>query len=172
MDTTHPRMTLPRYAAWLLLAVLIAVLDLWTKALATANLELYRPVEITGWLNLTLAHNTGAAFSFLADGDGWQRIFFIVVASGISLFLLVWLWRIPLQGRALPAALMLLLGGAIGNLVDRVRLGYVVDFIDVHYGGWHWPAFNIADSAIVIGIALMLIESLLPPRGTPAPAAE
>ncbi|WP_318284768.1 signal peptidase II [Halomonas denitrificans] len=165
-------MTLPRYAAWLLLAVLIAVLDLWTKALATANLELYRPVEITGWLNLTLAHNTGAAFSFLADGDGWQRIFFIVVASGISLFLLVWLWRIPLQGRALPAALMLLLGGAIGNLVDRVRLGYVVDFIDVHYGGWHWPAFNIADSAIVIGIALMLIESLLPPRGTPAPAAE
>ncbi len=169
MDTTHPRMTLPRYAAWLLLAALIAVLDLWTKALASASLELYRPVEVTGWLNLTLAHNTGAAFSFLADGDGWQRIFFIVVASGISVFLLAWLWRIPLQARALPAALMLLLGGAIGNLVDRVRLGYVVDFIDVHYAGWHWPAFNIADSAIVIGIALMLIESLLPPRGVPTP---
>ncbi len=167
MDTTHPRMTLPRYAAWLLLAALIVVLDLWTKALASSSLELYRPVEVTGWLNLTLAHNTGAAFSFLADGDGWQRIFFIVVASGISLFLLAWMWRIPLRARALPAALMLLLGGAIGNLVDRVRLGYVVDFIDVHYGGWHWPAFNIADSAIVIGIVLMLIESLLPPRGAP-----
>ncbi|WP_240956112.1 signal peptidase II [Wenzhouxiangella sp. XN79A] len=157
-------MTLPRYAAWLGLAAVIVVLDLWTKHLASSNLDLYRPVPITGWLNMTLAHNTGAAFSFLADGGGWQRIFFIVVASGISVFLLIWLWRLPLQARALPSALMLLLGGAIGNLVDRVTLGYVVDFIDVHYAGWHWPAFNLADSAIVIGVGLMMIESLLPPR--------
>ncbi len=164
MDTTHPRMTLPRYAAWLGLAAVIAVLDLWTKHLATINLELYRPVPVTDWLNMTLAHNTGAAFSFLADGDGWQRIFFIVVASVISVFLLVWMWRLPLQARALPAALALVLGGAIGNLVDRATLGYVVDFIDVHYAGWHWPAFNLADSAIVIGVGLMMIESLLPPR--------
>lgn len=169
MDTTHPRMTLPKYAAWLALAAVIVVLDLWTKHLATLNLELYRPVPVTGWLNMTLAHNTGAAFSFLADGDGWQRIFFIVVASGISIFLLSWLWRLPLQARALPSALMLVLGGAIGNLVDRVTLGYVVDFIDVHYAGWHWPAFNLADSAIVVGVGLMMIESLLPPR-TPAVA--
>lgn len=170
MDTVHPRMTLPRYLAWLGLAAVIVLLDLWTKHLASANLELYRPVPVTGWLNMTLAHNTGAAFSFLADGDGWQRTFFIVVASAISVFLVIWLWRLPLQARALPAALSLLLGGAIGNLVDRIQLGYVVDFIDVHYAGWHWPAFNLADSAIVIGIGLMMIESLLPPRRPPSAA--
>ena len=167
METAHPRMTLPRFGAWLLLAVLVVVLDLWTKHLAVANLELYRPIPITGWLNLTLAHNTGAAFSLLADSGGWQRWFFIVFAVGISIFLLVWLWRLPLAARALPVSLTLLLGGAIGNLVDRIRLGYVVDFIDVHYNSWHWPAFNIADSAIVIGVTLMLIESLLPPRKPP-----
>ncbi|MCA1780164.1 MAG: signal peptidase II [Xanthomonadaceae bacterium] len=166
MDTIHPRMTIPRYAAWLLLAAVIVVLDLWTKYLASASLELYRPVALTSWLNLTLAHNTGAAFSFLADGQGWQRWFFVIAATLISLVLLGWLWRLPLNARALPVALALLLGGAIGNLVDRIRLGYVVDFIDVHYAGWHWPAFNIADSAIVIGVILMLIESLLPPRGS------
>jgi len=167
MDTALPRMTLPRFGAWLLLAGLVIALDLWTKQLATENLELYRPVPITDWLNLTLAHNTGAAFSLLADGDGWQRWFFIIFAGGISIFLLGWLWRQPLSARALPVALMLLLGGAVGNLVDRIRLGYVVDFIDVHYSNWHWPAFNVADSAIVIGVILMLIESLLPPRRPP-----
>lgn len=172
MDTIHPRMTLPHVAAWLGLAAAVVVLDLWTKHLASANLELYRPVPITSWLNLTLAHNTGAAFSFLAGGDGWQRWFFIVAATAISLFLVVWLWRLPIHARALPAALMLLLGGAVGNLVDRVRLGYVVDFIDVHAGGWHWPAFNIADSAIVIGVTLMLVESLFPPRAPTAGAAD
>lgn len=164
MDTIHPRMTLPNVVAWLALAAAIVVLDLWTKHLASANLELYRPVPITDWLNLTLAHNTGAAFSFLAGGGGWQRWFFIIAASAISVFLIVWLWRLPMHARALPTALMLLLGGAVGNLVDRVRLGHVVDFIDVHVGGWHWPAFNVADSAIVIGVTLMLIESLFPPR--------
>ena len=124
-------------------------------------------VPVTGWMNLTLAHNTGAAFSLFADAAGWQRWFFIVVASGISVFLVIWLWRLPLSARLLPAALMLILGGAIGNLVDRVRLGYVVDFIDLHYNNWHWPAFNLADSAIVIGVTLMLVESLLPPRKPP-----
>ena len=166
-DAMHPRMTLPRFTAWLLLAALVVALDLWTKHLATANLELYRPVPVTGWMNLTLAHNTGAAFSLFADAAGWQRWFFIVVASGISVFLVIWLWRLPLSARLLPAALMLILGGAIGNLVDRVRLGYVVDFIDLHYNNWHWPAFNLADSAIVIGVTLMLVESLLPPRKPP-----
>ncbi|MGK7295875.1 MAG: signal peptidase II [Candidatus Wenzhouxiangella sp. M2_3B_020] len=166
-DIMHPRMTLPRYGAWLLLALLVVALDLWTKHLASQNLELYRPIPVTGWMNLTLAHNTGAAFSLFADHAGWQRWFFIVFATGISVFLLVWLWRLPLGARLLPVALMLVLGGAIGNLVDRITLGYVVDFIDLHYGGWHWPAFNIADSAIVIGVTLMLIEGLLPPRETP-----
>jgi signal peptidase II len=166
-DPMHPRMTLPRFGAWLLLAGLVVALDLWTKHLASTNLALYRPVPLTGWMNLTLAHNTGAAFSLLADQDGWQRWFFIAFAVGISGFLVLWLWRLPLGARLLPAALMLVLGGAIGNLVDRVRLGYVVDFIDLHYGDWHWPAFNIADSAIVIGATLMLIEALLPPRNPP-----
>lgn len=168
MDTGHPRMTVQRYAAWLLLAAVIVALDQWTKHLAVVNLELYRPVELTSWVNLTLAHNTGAAFSFLAEGDGWQRWFFITFASAIGIFLLVWLWRLPLTARALPVALMLLLGGAVGNLIDRIRLGYVVDFVDLHYAGWHWPAFNVADSAIVIGVTLMLIESLLPPRSPPS----
>jgi len=163
----HPRMTAPRYLAWLLLAGLVVVLDLWTKHLATTSLQLYQPVPVTDWFNLTLAHNTGAAFSLLAEGDGWQRWFFIIVGTGISLFLLVWMARLPRAARALPVALMLILGGAIGNLVDRFRLGYVVDFIDLHYGGWHWPAFNIADSAIVIGVILMLLESLFAPRQTP-----
>ncbi|MDT8450005.1 MAG: signal peptidase II [Wenzhouxiangellaceae bacterium] len=168
MDSGHPRMTVQRYAAWLLLAAVIVALDQWTKHLAVASLELYRPVELTSWANLTLAHNTGAAFSFLADGDGWQRWFFITFASAIGILLLIWLWRLPLTARALPVALMLLLGGAVGNLIDRIRLGYVVDFVDLHYAGWHWPAFNVADSAIVIGVTLMLIESLLPPRSPPA----
>lgn len=160
-------MTVQRYAAWLALAAGVVALDLWTKYLAMANLELFRPVPMTGWFNLTLAHNTGAAFSLLAEGGGWQRWFFIVVASGISVFLLGWLWRLPLAARALPVALMLVLGGAIGNLIDRIRFGYVVDFIDLHYAGWHWPAFNLADSAIVVGVGLMLLESLFPPRTPP-----
>lgn len=160
-------MTVQRYAAWLALAAGVVALDLWTKYLAMANLELFRPVPMTDWFNLTLAHNTGAAFSLLAEGGGWQRWFFIVVASGISVFLLGWLWRLPLAARALPVALMLVLGGAIGNLIDRIRFGYVVDFIDLHYAGWHWPAFNLADSAIVVGVGLMLLESLFPPRTPP-----
>jgi len=167
MDSAHPRMTVQRYAAWLALAASVVALDLWTKHLALTSLELFRPVPVTAWFNLTLAHNTGAAFSLLADGGGWQRWLFIVVASGISLFLLAWLWRLPLVARALPVSLMLILGGAVGNLIDRIRFGYVVDFIDLHYAGWHWPAFNLADSAIVIGVGLMLLESMFPPRPPP-----
>lgn len=162
--TTLPHMTAGRYLSWLLLAAVVIALDLWTKHLASQHLELYNPVAITSWFNMTLAHNSGAAFSLLAEAGGWQRGFFIVVGSGISIFLLIWLWRLPLAARALPSALMLILGGAIGNLVDRIRLGYVVDFIDLHYASWHWPAFNIADSAIVLGVGLMLVESLFPPH--------
>ena len=106
------------------------------------HLELYRPNAVFSWLNFTLAHNTGAAFSFLAGGSGWQRWFLSVVAVIIVGVLLVWLWRLPHRARLLPSALALVIGGAIGNVVDRIRFGYVVDFIDVHYAGWHWPAFN------------------------------
>ncbi len=158
-----------KYALWLGLALLLVILDYGTKHMATQNLVLYQPVPITDWFNLTLAHNEGAAFSLLADAGGWQRWFFTTVAVIISAVLLIWLWRLPNRSRLLPSALMLVLGGAIGNVIDRLRFGYVVDFIDVHYQGWHWPAFNIADSAIVLGVILLLIDGFLP-RGAPQSA--
>jgi signal peptidase II len=146
---------------WLLLSVIIVVLDLWTKALATESLSLYRPEELTSWLNMTLAHNYGAAFSFLSDAGGWQRWFFTVLASVVTLVLVIWLLRLPSSEKLTAAALCLIIGGAVGNLIDRIINGYVVDFIDVYYQGWHWPAFNLADSAITCGVILLLLDSLL-----------
>lgn len=154
----------PRYFLWLGLAGVLVALDLWTKHLATQTLELYRPRVVTDWLNLTLAHNDGAAFSFLAGAGGWQRWFFTAVAILVSGVLLFWLKSLPDRSRLLPVSLALVLGGALGNMIDRIRLGYVVDFIDVHYQGWHWPAFNVADSVIVIGVVLLLIEGFIPRR--------
>jgi signal peptidase II len=145
---------------WLLLAAVVVALDLWTKHLAVSLLTLYEPVEVTAWLNWRLAHNPGAAFSFLAGAGGWQRWFFTVLAVVVTAFLLVWLLRTDRRERLVPLALSLVMGGAIGNLVDRLRHGYVIDFIDVHARGWHWPAFNIADSAIVCGIILLLLDAL------------
>ena len=147
--------------AWLLMSAVIIALDLWTKGLATESLTLYRPLELTSWLNMTLAHNYGAAFSFLSDAGGWQRWFFAVLASVVTLVLIVWLFRLPLEEKATGAALGLIIGGALGNLVDRVNHGYVVDFIDVYYKTSHWPAFNLADSAITGGVILLLIDGLL-----------
>ena len=147
--------------AWLLVSALIVVLDLWTKSLATESLSLYRPVELTSWLNMTLAHNYGAAFSFLSDAGGWQRWLFTGLASVVTLVLIVWLLRLSVSEKLTGAALCLIIGGAVGNLIDRVMNGYVVDFIDVHVMGWHWPAFNLADSAITCGVILLLLDSLL-----------
>ena len=147
--------------AWLLISALIVVLDLWTKALATESLSLYRPVELTSWLNMTLAHNYGAAFSFLSDAGGWQRWLFTGLASVVTLVLIVWLLRLPTSEKLTAAALCLIIGGAVGNLIDRVINGYVVDFIDVYVNDWHWPAFNVADSAITCGVILLLLDSLL-----------
>jgi len=146
--------------AWLLVSVLIVALDLWTKDVASQALTLYRPVELTSWLNLTLAHNYGAAFSFLSDAGGWQRWLFTGLSSVVTMVLLVWLLRLPAGEKRTAAALSLIIGGAIGNLVDRVNQGYVVDFIDVFYGDWHWPAFNLADSAITCGVILLLFDGL------------
>ena len=147
--------------AWLLISALIVVLDLWTKALATESLSLYRPVELTSWLNMTLAHNYGAAFSFLSDAGGWQRWLFTGLASVVTLVLIGWLLRLPTSEKLTAAALCLIIGGAVGNLIDRVINGYVVDFIDVYVNDWHWPAFNVADSAITCGVILLLLDSLL-----------
>ena len=160
-----------RYLLWLAFAGLLLVLDLWTKHLASQNLELFRPLVVTSWLNLTLAHNEGAAFSLLAGAGGWQRWFFTAVALIVSGVLLVWLKRLPNSARLLPVAITMVLAGALGNMIDRIRLGYVVDFIDVHYQGWHWPAFNIADMVIVTGVALLLLEGFIPRRVPPAGSA-
>lgn len=147
--------------AWLIVSALIVALDLWTKSLATESLTLYRPVEITSWLNMTLAHNYGAAFSFLSDAGGWQRWLFTGLASVVTVVLIVWLLRLPAKEKLTAAALGLIIGGAVGNLIDRINNGYVVDFIDVYYRGWHWPAFNLADSAITGGVILMLLDALV-----------
>ena len=144
---------------WYLLALVMVLLDQFTKTLATESLVYARPVEVFSWFNLTLQHNTGAAFSFLSDAGGWQRWFFTVVAVVISGVLIVWLFMAPRAHWLLGLSLALILGGAVGNVWDRVALGYVVDFISVHYQGWYFPAFNIADSAITVGAICMLLDS-------------
>jgi signal peptidase II len=140
------------------------LLDHYTKGLASSQLDYGRPVQIFSWFNLTLQHNTGAAFSFLNDAGGWQRYFFTIVATAISVGLVAALSLISRDNRLLALSLALILGGALGNLWDRVALGYVVDFISVHYQGRYFPAFNIADSAISVGAALMLLESFVGKR--------
>ena len=146
--------------AWLLFSVVIIVLDLWTKQIATDALTLYRPVEVTSWLNMTLAHNYGAAFSFLSDAGGWQRWLFTGLDSVVTVVLVVWILRLPANEKLTATALSLVIGGAVGNLIDRIRNGYVVDFIDVFYRGHHWPAFNLADSAITCGVVLLLVDGI------------
>jgi len=160
--TSSTRSAFPPWPwVWLLVTAVVIVLDWYSKQWVSAALELYRPQEVFSWLNITLAHNYGAAFSFLSDAGGWQRWFFIVLASVVSLMLLVWLLRLPRREWVTALGLALVLGGAIGNLIDRIQLGYVVDFVDVHYAGWHYPAFNVADSAITCGVILLLLDTVL-----------
>ena len=149
----------PANALWLLLSLTALGLDQWTKHLAVAHLNYADPVPVLPFLNWTLLHNYGAAFSFLAESGGWQRHLFSVIAVVFSVVLTLWLLKLPKGRVVLPAALALIVGGALGNLIDRVSLGYVVDFIHLYYQNWHYPAFNIADSSIVLGAALMLIDS-------------
>lgn len=141
------------------LAAVVIGLDQYTKALASAELQYRVPVEITAWFDLMLAHNTGAAFSFLASAGGWQRWFLAGVALVVSVVVSVWLTRLKQSEQVLGIALGLVLGGGLGNLIDRVSLGYVVDFISWHYNDWYWPAFNIADSAICVGAVLLVWDS-------------
>jgi signal peptidase II len=146
---------------WFGLALVVILLDQCTKGLASNGLEYGQPVRVFWWFNLTLQHNTGAAFSILHDAGGWQRYFFSAAAIGISMVLAIWLWVMPRGQWLLALGLGLILGGALGNLWDRVALGYVVDFISVHYQDHYFPAFNIADSAISVGAACMLLDSFL-----------
>ena len=146
---------------WLGLSAVVIALDQWTKHLAIQGLTLNTPVDLTPFLSLTLAHNTGAAFSFLSHAQGWQRWFFTGLGLLVSTAIVLWLGRLPRAARWQACALALILGGALGNVWDRIQLGYVIDFIDAHARGWHWPAFNIADSSITIGAAMLIIDAFL-----------
>ncbi|MGZ8152855.1 MAG: signal peptidase II [Methylovulum sp.] len=144
---------------WLWLSLLAVILDQASKIVIDNSMQLYQSIPVIPFFNLTYVHNTGAAFSFLSDAGGWQRWAFAGLASIISVMIGVWLTRLQKHETLLAVALSLVLGGAIGNLIDRVAYGYVIDFLDVYVGNWHWPAFNIADSAITLGVGLMLAES-------------
>jgi len=145
---------------WLWLAALALVLDQASKLLVDNTMQLYQSIELLPFFKLTYVHNTGAAFSFLSQAGGWQRWFFAGLAIMISIIITIWISRLQKHETLLAIALSLILGGAIGNLIDRLAYGYVIDFLDVYYQTWHWPAFNIADSAITLGVGLMLLESL------------
>lgn len=149
----------PNLAVWLVLAGVVIVLDQLTKAWIVASFHLGESVPLTAFFNLVFVFNAGAAFSFLRDAGGWQKWFFIVLALAISGWLLVML-RQHVRERLLAASLSLILGGALGNVIDRLRFDAVVDFLDFHWAGYHFPAFNVADSAISVGVALMLWHEL------------
>jgi signal peptidase II len=148
---------------WLWLAGVVLLLDQLTKLAVINQLAAYVDViAVTGFFNLVHVHNTGAAFSLFADQPGWQRGFFIGVA-GIATVVILYLLRKTRERRMFSIALALILGGAIGNVIDRILYGHVIDFLDVHAAGWHWPAFNVADSAITIGAALLIWDGLRKP---------
>ncbi len=143
-------------AKWyLLLALGVLIADQITKWWAQMSLPMAQAIKVTDFLNWFLIYNPGAAFSFLSQAGGWQRWFFTVIGI-VAAIVIIWLLQKNAQDRPFCLALSLILGGAIGNVLDRLMYGAVVDFIDVHYDGWHWPAFNIADSAICIGAALII----------------
>jgi len=144
------------------IAVTVVVLDQLTKFAATDYLSQHGEIHLAPFLNLVLVRNTGAAFGFLSSAGGWQNVFFIIVALAASIFILWMYRRLSAQDRILATGLMLILGGALGNLIDRLIHGYVIDFIDIYYGTWHWPAFNVADSAITVGAVLLVVDALRP----------
>lgn len=145
---------------WIWLAVVVVILDQLTKYIASNSLVMFQPVAVMPMFNWTLMHNTGAAFSFLADAGGWQRWFFAVIAVVVSVVIVLWIKRLEQHEKWQAIALALILGGALGNVIDRIWLGYVVDFIQVYYQQWYWPAFNIADSAIFIGVVMIIIDTI------------
>ena len=141
---------------WLWLTVAVVTMDRWSKAWVTDHLYAFNPLELTSFLNLTLAYNTGAAFSFLHAASGWQNWLFGMLAAVVSIFIIVWLSRLPRQAWWQCVAMCLILAGALGNAWDRAIYGYVIDFIDFHYQDWHFAIFNIADSAICVGAAMLV----------------
>jgi len=150
-----------RFFAWMVVAAVVVVADQVTKWAIVEWVAVYEKIPLNSFINLTHQRNMGAAFSFLAEAGGWQRWFFVVLATAVSLVIAVWLWRIREEGQPILAAgLALVLGGAVGNLIDRVMLGYVTDFIQVYLGNWAFPSFNVADAGITVGAALLIIDAL------------
>jgi len=156
-----------RWMPWLGVAVAVLILDQLTKVLIMGSYRLGDSTYVTNFFNIVRAHNTGAAFSFLHDASGWQRWFFTAVGAAAAVFIL-WLLRSHAGQKLFSFALALILGGAVGNVVDRLMHGYVVDFVQVHWRGWFFPAFNIADSAITVGAACLILDELLRVRRTRA----
>ena len=150
---------------WLAVTIIIVFADQLTKQLIVHNMALYERIEILPFFNLFYIHNLGAAFGFLSDQPGWQRWFFSIVTTAVSLGILVWLTNVKASQKMLIIALVFVLGGAIGNLIDRVMFGYVIDFIDWHAYGYHWPSFNIADMAISFGAFLLILDSFINGEG-------
>jgi signal peptidase II len=150
-----------QFLMWLIVATVVVIADQITKWAIIEWIPLYDKVPLNSFINLTHQKNPGAAFSFLADAGGWQRWFFVALSSVVSAVIAVWLWRIRSDGQtALSAGLALVLGGAVGNLTDRILLGHVTDFFQVWFGSWAFPSFNIADAGISVGAALLIIDAL------------
>jgi len=150
-----------RFVAWMVVAVVVVMADQLTKWAIIEWVPLYDRVPLNSFINLTHQQNSGAAFSFLANAGGWQRWFFVVLATIVSVVIAVWIWRVRSEGQTLlSAGLALVLGGAIGNLIDRVMFGYVTDFVQVWFGDWAFPSFNVADAGISVGAALLIIDAL------------
>jgi signal peptidase II len=149
---------------YLWLSASVIALDQATKALIVHTMSLYQSITVLPVLQITRLQNTGAAFSFLADESGWQRWLFTALALIVSVVLVVWLSRIDRNSRALATAVALILGGALGNVTDRLRLGHVIDFINAHWAQHYFPAFNVADSAITVGAGLLLLDAWLEAR--------
>jgi signal peptidase II len=161
VDTNASSSTNARFAMWMVVTIVVVVADQLTKWAIVEWVPLYDKVPLNSFINLTHQKNPGAAFSFLADAGGWQRWFFVALASAVSIVIAVWLWRIRKDGQTvLSAGLALVLGGAIGNLIDRILLGHVTDFIQVWFGSWAFPSFNIADAGISVGAAFLIIDAL------------
>lgn len=156
---------------WLPLSVAVILLDQVTKHLIVGHFQLYERIEVLPVLDITRLHNTGAAFSMLATASGWQRWLFTALALGVGVAIIIWLGRLKARTQGLLAcSLALILGGALGNLIDRLWHGHVVDFIHVHWGDAYFPAFNVADSAITVGAGLLLLDALLEGRRAKARA--
>jgi signal peptidase II len=146
---------------WLWLSLAVIVIDQVTKQIAEAQLSLHEPVNLIPYFDWYLTYNTGAAFSMLADAGGWQRWLFTVIAIVVSAVIVQWIRKLPHEDSLTALSLGLILGGAIGNLIDRILLGHVIDYIQVWLGSYPFPAFNIADAAISVGAALLILSSFV-----------